>query len=118
MTRTVAPSSANRRHVARPLPVVSPGCWPPPTTTAIFPFSLMAVAPFSAGWLGSTHRGPNCRPAVTPHVLSRTLQGRQRPDKSVLRYGPGRVLPSLAVEWDVGPELLEKATQLGHGVGM
>src|SRR5262249_10028272 len=39
-TTTVAPSRANRIAVALPLPIVSPGVWPPPTTIATLPFSL------------------------------------------------------------------------------
>src|SRR5690606_7931369 len=38
-TTTDAPSAAKRHEIARPLPVVSPGVWPPPTTRAIFPAS-------------------------------------------------------------------------------
>src|SRR5262245_13389376 len=34
---TCAPSRASRMAVARPLPMVSPGVWPAPTTIAIFP---------------------------------------------------------------------------------
>src|SRR4051812_17367139 len=42
-TSTDAPSRANRIAVALPLPMVSPGVWPPPTTIATLPFSLSAM---------------------------------------------------------------------------
>src|SRR3954451_4468144 len=44
-TRTRAPSRANSNAVARPLPIVSPGVCPPPTTTAVFPSSLPVTDP-------------------------------------------------------------------------
>src|SRR5437879_10044265 len=34
---TLAPSRANSTAMARPLPMVSPGVWPAPTTTAVLP---------------------------------------------------------------------------------
>ena len=40
---TVAPSRANRMAVARPLPMVSPGVCPAPTTTAVLPASRPAI---------------------------------------------------------------------------
>src|SRR5579875_2886442 len=41
---TSAPSRANRMAMARPLPIVSPGVWPAPTTTAILSLSRPAMA--------------------------------------------------------------------------
>ena len=60
----------------------------------------------------------NCRTAAYVSTAAMYPRGRQRLDEGVLRCGQGRLLPSLAVELDIRPELLEKATQLGHGVGM
>src|SRR5438105_5834419 len=40
---TLAPSRANVRAVARPLPMPSPGLWPAPTTMAMRSFSRMSV---------------------------------------------------------------------------
>jgi hypothetical protein len=45
---TVAPSRAKRREMALPLPIVPPGVWPAPTTTAILSSSrpgIFAVPP-------------------------------------------------------------------------
>ncbi|WP_211246124.1 hypothetical protein [Cereibacter changlensis] len=52
-SRQVAPSSAKRIAVARPLPMLEPGCCPAPTITAIFPSSLPAIpAPSPVSLIG------------------------------------------------------------------
>ena len=44
--RIGAPSRANRIAVARPLPMVSPGVWPAPTTMAFLPSNRMVILPY------------------------------------------------------------------------
>ena len=72
-TRTRAPSRAKRIDVARPLPMVSPGVCPPPTTTATRPASRSPMrslshgstgpAPACSGRTGVTRAWPRSRPA-------------------------------------------------------
>src|SRR5947209_2168824 len=60
-TRTRAPSRASRMAVARPLPIVSPAIWPPPTTMATLPstrplrFTAMQITRLYTGEDQQTH---------------------------------------------------------------
>src|SRR5690606_13719829 len=81
ITSTRAPSRASTMAVARPLPIVSPGVWPPPKTAATFPSTLPATA------------GPLHPPACTVlrrwsggrrHALPRLLHRNVRPDLALL----------------------------------
>ncbi len=85
-----APSRANRIAMARPLPIVSPGVWPPPTTTA-----TLSSEPHRR------HRATPSSPAssCTPRALSAV--------EHQLAAGPG----------DVDAARLAHAAELGPRVG-
>src|SRR5262245_4237079 len=50
-THTRAPSRASTTAVARPLPIVCPGVWPPPTTIAALPSTRLAITRLPAASL-------------------------------------------------------------------